>query len=167
MVDWLGVRNEDGSENDRDRDKGEDGEVCAREEANLAELRDEVLIEGKAGVDDAGNKQDETGEEAEVDEDEGELQLLAPAKLRVMSPQDPLGKYDINDEEYDDACIGEDIGSNRDLDVVGIIAPDDSHDQCCYPGHAEAEDGTGYDEFVTATKVRLENVHVQNGPCDV
>lgn len=39
-----------------------------------------------------------------------------------------MGKYDINDEEYDDVCIGEDIGSNCDFDVVGIIVLDDFYD---------------------------------------
>lgn len=56
VVDWFGVWNEDGFENDWDRDKGEDGEVCVCEEVNFVELRDEVLIEGKVGVDDVGNK---------------------------------------------------------------------------------------------------------------
>lgn len=167
VIDGLRVRNENGQKDDWDWDEGQDGEVGACEEADLSQLCKQTLVESEVAVYNAGDEQDETGEEAEVDEDEWHLQLLTPAELGVVSPQNPLGEDDIDDKENNDASVGEDVGSDCDLDIVGKVAPYYPHDKGCDSCHAEAEGGTRDDEFVATLQVCLEKVHVENGACDI
>lgn len=150
-------------EDPRDGDEGEDGDVDAGYEADVANLAEYRGVEGVEAVDDGGDDHDEAGEDTKVEEAEGEAYGLAPAEIWVQGAEDALEEDDVDDVEEEDARIGEDAGGDGDPGVGGVAGPDDAQDVGHDAGHAEAEGDGGDDELVVAAAVDLEDGHVEGG----
>lgn len=123
-------------------------------------------VERVEAVHDGDNDHDERRANAKVQEAEEEIDGLAPAKSRVVGAQHALDENQVDDEEDDDACVGEDAGCDGDLGVLWFGGPDDAHNICDEAGHAEAKEESAEDEFVAASTVALEDGHVEDGAGD-
>lgn len=163
VVGGVAAGEQQAEEDSRDGDEGEDGDVDAGDEADVADLAEDGGVEGVEAVDDGGDDHDEAGEDAKVEEAEGEAHRLAPAEIWVQGAEDALEEDDVDDVEEEDAGVGEDAGGDGDPGVGGVAGPDDAQDVGSDAGHAEAEGDCGDDELVVAAAVDLEDCHVQRG----
>ena len=113
-------------------------------------------------MDDACDEHDEGEDNEDVDADEGIVGDWVPAGVWVLGAENTLGKEDVDDEEKDNSCSGENLGSDGDADVGRVAGPDDTHDDCRDACHAEAEHHAGENEFVGAFAVGDKDGHMRD-----
>lgn len=85
-----------------------------------------------------------------------------PAKVGVVSSDDPLCEIEVDDESYDIPNGDEERGGNFDGYVCEFSCPHYPQTTSYDPGHAEPKHGTRHDELVTAFSIDLEDGHVTN-----
>ena len=132
-----GPRQQNRDEGQRDREERHKSEIGDTVELNVAIDAAGVLVERVEGLNHCGD------EHGDADDDEGEARFdkgrkyWVPADMRLRSPEDALGKDEVDDEEDDDTSIEEDLGCDCDADVVRQADAGDAHHHCRDPSHAE------------------------------
>lgn len=152
--------------NNWDRQKGQNSEKRNCEELYFTNLVQSAHIQSVEAIHDSDNHHDKHGGDAKVEETEEGAPGNTPSEFRVVGADDALSEDKVDDEEEDNAGVGEDIGGDSDGGVVGVAGPDDAHDICADAGHAEAEGDGGHDELVAVALVDLEDGHVEGGGGD-
>lgn len=124
------------------------------------------LVERVDAVDDGNDEHDETGHDRNIHRAKDDLGWKAPAKTRMIGPQDTQDEDDVDDEDEQDTCVCKNLRRETDASVFRVARPDDAHDVCRDTCHGEAEEEARQDELVASTTVSLKDCHVEGGGAD-
>lgn len=166
LFDALAAGDDEAEANDDGRQKGQEGKVGHGHGLGNVRLVDGRLVQRVDAVDDADDEHEETADDRADEAAKDDPGGHAPAKMRVVGPQDALDEDQIGHEEGDDTRVGEDLGGDGDARVARVLCPDDAHDVGGDARHGEAEEEAGQDELVAAPLVALEDGHVEDGRGD-
>lgn len=84
----------------------------------------------------------------------------------MIRSQDTQNKNNVDDEDEQNTCVGENLRREADAAVFRVARPDDAHDVCRDTCHGEAEEEARQDELVASTTVSLKDCHVEGGGAD-
>lgn len=86
-----------------------------------------------------------------------------PANGGVEAAEKAVGEYQVEDEEEDDACGGEDIGGNVEADIERLACPGYAERESDNAGQAEADEDARGEELVAAGLVAHKDCQVEAG----
>lgn len=166
LFDALAAGDDEAEGDDGDGEECQEGKVGQGNDLDVVGLVDGRLVKRVDAVDDGDDEHDEAGHDGDVDGAKDDFDGQAPAETRVVGPEDAQDEDHVDDEDEQDARVGEDLGGEADAAVFRVAGPDDAHDVCGDAGHGEAEEEAGEDELVAAAAVALEDCHVEGGGAD-
>ena len=163
LVDGVGAaRNQENDGNNRDGEKSQRGKEGGTNKGHLVQLALLHGIQGKKVVDQSADEHDESETNGGIDGAEEDLPWHGPSKLGVICAQEPLCEDEVHDEEENNTSVGEDAGSDTDVDVGRTESPYYAHNVGADTGHAQTEADTGNNKLVIAAVVDLEDGHMQS-----
>lgn len=126
----------------------------------------DVLVERVHLLHDAGDQHGQVQDNAGQVHAKHPFDGAMPAEVRVLGTEDPQCEDEVDDDDYDDAGVDEDVRGDGDGDGGRTGQPDDAHHAGDDARHAEAEEGAAREEFVGAAAVELQDRHVGDGAED-
>ena len=160
LVDPGPPRDHGGERDQRHWQEGVHGQVgCAKElDAPVGFAR--LLVEREEALNGDGDDHDQDHSDADEEGPEQECDPFAPAEKRVISPNDPLRKDQIRDEQNQNPRGREYLTRDADVDVPRPRGPHYPHREGDYARHAEAEQQDRKQKLVASFPVALEYRHV-------